>query len=428
MDEKNNMKKVRLLLILFVSGLLLFLSASSNDAEIPKLYLDGNISEMYEKPDVRSISFEYQGGDYHINGFAEIKVQGNSSLKYEKKNYTIKFYTDPDHHEKLKINLGWGPQSKYCLKANWIDKTHARNVVSAKLVTQVQQKYNVLPNAPRNGAIDGFPIEIYSNGEFLGLYTFNIPKDAWQFGMDSNNPNHIVICAEGWEPANVFWGEPDFQTWSVEVGEENEETLEKIKDLFSFVMNSSDLEFKENFEKHLDLDAALNYYVLSDFAYLTDNISKNMLLVTYDGVKWYPCLYDMDTSWGTSWEGDSVHDYENERVKLWINRLFYRMENCFEEDLIERYFELRKSVLTRDHVLEEFNAFNAMIPADSFEKEKNRWGSEIPGYDYLQIEEYLDTVLPILDDKYNDWTSWKAERDQLLEDFFRTYSLSLESE
>ena len=34
------MKKVRLLLILFVSGLLLFLSACSNDAEIPKLYLE----------------------------------------------------------------------------------------------------------------------------------------------------------------------------------------------------------------------------------------------------------------------------------------------------------------------------------------------------------------------------------------------------
>ena len=428
MDEKNNMKKVMLLLILFVSGLLLFLSACSNDAEIPKLYLEGDISEMYEKPDVRSIAFEYQGGDYHINGFAEIKVQGSSSLKFEKKNYSIKFYQDSDHQEKLKIDLGWGAQSKYCLKANWIDKTHARNLVTAKLVSQVQQKYQVLNNAPRNGAIDGFPVELYSNGEFLGLYTLNIPKDAWQFDMDNNNPEHIVICGERWDPSNVFWAEPDFQAWSVEVGEENDETLGKIKQLFSFVMDSTDEEFQADFEKHLDLDAALNYYILLDFAYLPDNFGKNMLLVTYDGVKWYPCLYDMDTSWGTNWRGDSIYDYENERVSLWINRLFYRMEDCFGEELTERYFDLREDILTKEHVMAMFNDFRAMIPEDTFEKEQIRWGNELPGYDYSEIEAYLDTVIPILDEKYADWPSWLMEREQLADAFLQTLEQDLSSE
>lgn len=106
--------------------------------DIPKLYFEGDITQMLEKSDVRSISFEYRAEGQVLSGFAELKVQGTSSLLYDKKNYTIKFYEDAEHSQKLKLDLGWGEQSKYCLKANWIDRTHARNIVTARLVTQIQ--------------------------------------------------------------------------------------------------------------------------------------------------------------------------------------------------------------------------------------------------------------------------------------------------
>lgn len=375
--------------------------------DIPKLYFEGDITQMLEKSDVRSISFEYRAEGQVLSGFAELKVQGTSSLLYDKKNYTIKFYEDAEHSQKLKLDLGWGEQSKYCLKANWIDRTHARNIVTARLVTQIQQKYNVLTQAPCNGTIDGFPVEIYSNGKFLGLYTFNIPKDAWQFGMDEDNPDHIVICGENWFPANLFEAEPDFGSWAVEVGEESEETLQKMKDLFRFVMDSTDEEFREQFEEHLDLDAALNYYVMTDFAYLPDNRGKNMLLATYDGEKWYPSLYDLDTSWGTSDNGRALLDYEEELVEMSYSRLLERIETNFSEELAQRYFELRQDILTKEHIMAEFEAFRDEIPTLSFVKEAIRWGSDairrtedLPGYNYEQIEAYLDTITDDLDAKY----------------------------
>ena len=30
----------------------------------------------------------------------------------------------------------------------------------------------------------------YLNDEFLGIYTMNIPKDAWMFNMDEDNEKH----------------------------------------------------------------------------------------------------------------------------------------------------------------------------------------------------------------------------------------------
>lgn len=378
--------------------------------DIPKLYFTGDISEMLEKSDIRKISFKYVDDAQNVEGYAEIRIQGTSSIYYDKKNYTLKFFEDESFENKLKIDVGWGPQNKYCMKANWIDRTQARNVVTARLAARMQAKYNLLSQAPNHGLIDGFPVEIFNNGEFLGLYTFNIPKDDWQFGMDSDNPNHIVICGEGWDPANLFEDKPDFETWAVEVGEESDETLEKMNRLFDFVMNSSDEDFKAHFEEYLNLDSALNYYVMADLAYLKDNLGKNMLIATYDGMIWYLSLYDLDSSWGTSFDGQSLFEYESTGMDMASNKLFRRMEQAFPGELAQRYFELRKDIISNQSIMTEFESFRKEIPEGSFEKEAFRWSPHpnfkwdaLPGYDYDQIEAFLRCVSDRLDAKYAAW-------------------------
>lgn len=409
MKKKVNLKVIGIVLVILGVSAAAIFGVLWNHTDIPKLYLEGDISEMLEKSDERSISFTYDDGEQKVSGFAEIKIQGTSSVFYEKKNYTLKFFEDAEHENKLKIDVGWGAQSKYCMKANWIDRTHARNVVSAKLVSQMQEKYGLLEDAPRNGAVDGFPVEIYSNGEFLGLYTFNIPKDEWQFGMDGDDPNNIVIGGELWEPANYFLDMPDFTTWAVEAGEESDATMEKMNRLFDFIINSTDEEFEANFEEYLDLDAALNYYVFADLAYLEDNLGKNMLIATYDGMKWYLSLYDLDSSWGAGTNGQTLYPYEEQLLDMSVSNLFARMEKCFGEELAQRYFELRQDVLSNENILREFGAFREQIPALTFVKETIRWGNgvirrpaDIPGYDYSQIEAYLESVSARLDAKYTE--------------------------
>ena len=178
-------------------------------------------------------------------------------------------------------------------------------------------------------------------------------------------------------------------------------SLEKLSRMFDFVINSSDEEFKEHFEEYIDLDAALNYYIMLDFAYLPDNLGKNMLIATYDGKVWYPSLYDLDTSWGAHWSGTKLYEYKEKFAQdCNDNNLFIRMEECFAEELSQRYFELRQDVLTKENVMAEFEAFESGIPASSFRKETMRWGLNIPGYDISQIETYLEEMIPLLDAKY----------------------------
>ena len=400
------MKKCLIVLTLVLSVFAGILGCSNSKTKIPKLYFEGNMEAMEIKSDERMVAFTYEDGKNQLSGNAMIKVQGSSSLQYPKKNYTVNFYTDGRYAEKLAVDVGWGAQSKYCLKANWIDKTHARNVVTAKLAGQMQEAYGLLNDTPNHGAVDGFPVEIYINGAFHGLYTFNIPKDAWQFGMDKDNPDHIVICGEDWMDAVVFKAMPDYEAWSVEVGEDNERTMEKMNRLFDFVLNSSDEEFRNNFNDYLNLDSALNYYIMCDLAYLRDNLGKNMLLVTYDAEQWYLSLYDLDTSWGAYWNGSKLYSYEKDTVDMDRSNLFVRMEKNFGKELAQRYFELRENILSNEHILQEFREFTAQIPEKTLEMERSRWegavegADSLPGFDLEQIEEYLNTVTPRLEEKY----------------------------
>lgn len=151
---------------------------------LPVLHLTGDTTGMSKD---NAVSLDYVYGER--SGTATVTWQGSSSLAYPKKNYTIQF----DHA--FEAVEGWGVQDKYCLKANYIDFSHARNVVSAKLWGEiVKSRENTNANLsalPNGGAIDGFPCIVMLNDDFHGLYTFNIPKDGWLYGMVNNGQTAV---------------------------------------------------------------------------------------------------------------------------------------------------------------------------------------------------------------------------------------------
>ena len=404
--------KKKIYFIIYSAFLIIILKYTQSFAtNIPKVYLEGDIAGMTAKKDEREILLKYTSEELNFEKYTKIKIQGSSSLAYEKKNYTINFYEDDAYSKKTKVDMvqGWEAQSKYNLKANWIDKTHSRNIVSAKIVGKVQKKYGVLDDLPNNGSIDGFPVEVYINNEFLGLYTWNIPKDAWMWNIDETDENQIVLGG-GWYTEYVNFKKElegfDGTGWDIEVGETNQETVDNFNRLVRFINNSSDEEFVRDFDLYLDKDATLNYLVMVYLMEGIDNTGKNMMLVTYNnGQIWYPCLYDLDSTWGTWTDGTLDSSYEilpeNDITDHSTNNLFLRMIKCFPDEISNRWFNLRKDLFTKESILEEFNNFKNSIPEETLKKEQARW-KKIPGYGLEQIEEFLDFRLPYIDKIMND--------------------------
>ena len=375
---------------------------ANTEYKIPKLYIIGNIEGMQDKTDKRQVQVKYESNNINFESYAILKVQGASSLKYDKKNYNIIFYENSDYNKKKEINLKWGNFEKYTLKANAIDPMHYRNTVTAQIASQINKKYGILKSSVNYGSTDGFPIEIYENGDFLGLYTLNIHKD-YLFDMNENNKNNLVIF--GSRPMPLSFVSLENEKWNkyeVEVGEKNQETLDKLNRMIDFVRSSSDEEFVNNFEEYFNKDSVLNYYCYMKFAHLIDNVTKNLMFVTYDGKVWYMIFYDLDYSWGLDYnEENTISDLENEHTAYYIkiSPLWKKFKVLFKDEIEERYKELRKDILTKENIINKMNDFYKLIPDETLEKEYEKWNDR-PTYDKTYIEDYLDNQITFFDKEF----------------------------
>lgn len=393
-------------------------SIEPSDDDIPKIFFNG------EKPTNKTSVFaniEYISKTEHFKGYADIKCQGTSSMAYPKKNYTIKMYTDSTKATKLKKDFkGWGKQNKFCLKANYIDHSHARNIVSAKLWGQVvksRSDFDTLPEelktSPNYGAVDGFPIKVYYNGTYEGIYTWNIPKDGWMNNMDDKLDTHCILCGE--EYNSGCFRTADASLWSDELHDVMPANIvTSFNNFQNFVINSSDDEFKTGLSTYADVNSLIDYYIFQYAICGLDSMGKNQLFFTYDGIKWIASSYDMDSTFGMYYTGQRFvsteyrmqADYESGKNTSSNyngegNLLYVRLEQLFYEEIKARYTELRAGVLSYANIVNEFERFMDVIGKDLYEEDLTIY-TEIPSgatNNIQQIRNYTRNRLIYVDGK-----------------------------
>jgi hypothetical protein len=332
---------------------------------LPILYLSGSTKGM-TKDD--SVDLEYVYGE--MSGTCSVKWQGSSSLSYPKKNYTVKF------DQAFEAADGWGSQKKYCLKANFIDHSHARNIVNAKLWGQiVKQRSNAdarLKALVNGGAVDGFPVIIVLNGKFHGLYTFNIPKDGWMYGMGSGT-KEAIVCADTHCTATQFKGTATLNgDFDLEYAtDENNAGWVKtsLNNLINACINSDGTDLDTTISTMLDWESAIDYYIFTVLVCGHDMTDKNYLLSTYDGTKWFFGAYDMDSTHGLHWNGGSWMPYKgNPSVNEYaaIHRVMNLIRHHKWSEFKARFYELTDSVLSEENVSTMFNNFAGKIPAQVY--------------------------------------------------------------
>lgn len=348
--------------------------------DMPRIYFSEGTLPTSKTATVMKFDYYSKTAAYH--GYVDIKCQGNSSMAYPKKNFTIKPYKDKAKTAKLKIDFkGWGKQSKFVLKANWIDISHARNIVSARLwgdIIKTRSDYatavpELLRTSPNQGAVDGFPVLVYSNGVYQGRYTLNIPKDKWMSNMDDALDTHCILCGENYV-SGCFRALPVINgtDWTDELHDVVPAAIKTSwSNAINFVMTSSDTEFKTNLSNYFDVNSLIDYYIYGLVSTNLDGFGKNQLFFCYDGIHWIASVYDMDSTWGLYWNGSKIlptdyrrNQYEDYAAHNTSNLLYDRLEQLFIAQLKTRYAELRKDVLSASHIIQKFEEFNEVCPKD----------------------------------------------------------------
>lgn len=386
------------------------------ELDMPKVFFNGD--KPTDKTSVHA-TIEYISKTEHFKGYVDIKCQGTSSMAYPKKNYTIKMFSDEARSTKLKKDFkGWGKQSKFCLKANYIDHSHARNVVSAKLWGQVvksRSDFDTLPEelktSPNYGAVDGFPIKVYYNGTYEGVYTWNIPKDGWMNNMDDKLDTHCILCGE--EYSSGCFREANASLWSDELHDVMPANIVTSFNAFqNFVINSSDDEFKTGLSTYADVNSLIDYYIFQYAICGLDSMGKNQLFFTYDGTKWIASSYDMDSTFGLYWNGQSFvsatyrmqEDYESMGSGRPGNLLYIRLEELFYEEIKARYAELRAGVLSYANIVNKFERFMDIIGKDLYAEDLTIYTAIPSGNtnNIQQIRNYTRDRLTYVDGKIEE--------------------------
>ena len=341
--------------------------------DIPILYLTGDTAGMSK--DV-AVTLNWVYGEN--SGSCTLKWQGNSSLAYDKKNYTIKLDNA--------IDIGYGTQKKYVLKANYIDFSHARNIVSARIWgMMVASRKNIigkLASSPNYGAVNGFPVAIMLNGKFHGLYTFNIPKDGWMMNMGSGT-QECILCADHstatqFKGEATLVGETDFEVEYIT--DENNTAWAKtsVNRLINSCINSNGGDLDTTVAQYLDWESAIDYYILVALVDGHDMTDKNYLLSTYDGTKWFFGAYDMDSTYGLKWDGSyfskaSYGDHTSFVNYANTHRVMELIKRFKTNALKARYAELRADVLSESTIAREFERFACSIPSRLLDEDRNVW-------------------------------------------------------
>ena len=369
--------------------------------DMPRIYFSGAM--LPTTKDYRTLKMKYSSKTKEFECYVQIKCQGTSSMAYDKKNFSIKTYEDEEVSKKLKLDFkGWGEQYKFVLKANYIDLSHARNVVSAKLwgdCVKTRSNFDELPQelkeSPNLGAIDGFFVKVYHEGVYQGRYTFNIPKDPWMTGMDEDNENHNLLCAENYgsgcfqAPAII-----DETDWTNEIHKVTPTHIHtRWNEIIDFVRFSTDEDFRNNLGDYFDVESLLDYYCFQDLVCGLDSMGKNQIYITYDGMKWLATAYDMDSTWGLYWDGQYIvntayrmqKDYET-GVNGTVNLLYDRLEKLFTQELYDRYQVLRKGPMSLTNVVDKFESFTNACTTELINEDFDQF-PYIPGKEFNNIKQ-----------------------------------------
>ena len=283
-----------------------------------------------------------------------INAQGSGSLRLPKKNVSIDLLNEDGSDFVLKIGR-WVSQSSFHIKAYYEDITRGLAAVcydiwddmlavdgvksnavwkKALIGADVGTAHNLMysednltkrmDNEPVNHPL-GFPCVMFLNGEFYGVFSWQLKKHRDNYAMKKNNNSHIHLDGNGLGYAGFFGGTIDWTGFEVRNPKglknmdgtsydgDNPQEIQAgpVKDaivrLSLFIENITEVynehgadstQFKNMFEEYFDPQNVCDYIVFSDFISNVDGVDRNWQYITYDGLKWWICPYDLDLCFG----------------------------------------------------------------------------------------------------------------------------------
>ncbi|HGN8976408.1 TPA: CotH kinase family protein [Klebsiella pneumoniae] len=361
--------------------------------------------------------------------YSSISVQGDSSAAYPKKNLNIGLYIDDKYDDLFTLKIGdCLPHDEWVFKANWIDHTNLRNLMSYHLWERMMASRDGWPkrdidnyyvgktgldemDTRATGYPVGYPCVMYINGDFYGIGALTIGKKKENYNIPKNNPAQIMIVMGGWKPITSMYDNAhvtDSDTIEIKAPKTvSEETLGYLQTWDTFA-NLAQADFTQQAPEHLDTRNVVDFYLLLAVVGATDlfagNSAKNAIFYTWDGTKWYFGPYDLDTTYGLHYNGTQISYAANSAPKTDSGTFWKKILVTYADELAARYAELRdKDIFSVNCLYDIATELTSKYTHELDSAEINTWPTKpsltVTSRD--QIFSWFNDRLAYLDSKFN---------------------------
>ena len=403
--------------------------------------------------------YDFSGNYFKVKAY--LNAQGASTMADPMKSCAIDLFSDDWGGNSFEIKFGsWVPQDGFHLKALWKDALKTIQPVCYELGNQITTFLNVRSNRfqiqSNNTLIGGtgntgedfsqalcmpsqFPVELYLNGEYYGLFLWSLKKHRKNYSMDKKDYSSILIdnvggmfnnddfnwltaeiknpktliCVDGKKydsdnhmgeliGADTIAGEQytfcklneattgtdTFETTSVAYDPSNKDMVNtaKTKSIIEYC-NAGFKEVKDAVgtdakktaaEKYFDIDNILAYIIFCELTYNQDGWYNNAQITIFDKKVGYN-IYDCDSCLGKSWGGI-----------LWTSSLSREViadsnptgviKSLYKSELESMYKKLRDSnIVSVTNCNKIVDDWGNRIGSEALERSINRWNTS-PSY------------------------------------------------
>lgn len=385
------------------------------------------------------IQFYDMQGNY-FRKFIEMDIHGRTSALYKKKNYTFDFFNDAEHLDAFTIKFGdWVSMDSYYFQGWYSDAFRGIDIIEYKLYQQIistrgclkdkPYKYHILKNLSSSGNEDskelennfeknalctpmGFPVVMYLNDEFWGIYTIMLKKNRANFRMNKKDYNAVMLDLDNGDIVNGIKNWESFEIRNPKtlicmdgtkydgdnpkelIDESSEKYSSSNKDMVNTVKTKNAIisladsynlvkeavtnkksndEVKALIEKYYNVDYVIDYLIFSNVIQNTDGWGGNWQWTTWDGIKWNPNPYDLNASLGIDAFGMTAHSPNQGLYKSAITSYVY---DYYIDEIKSRYKYLRDSnIISIENIMNIFESWIKRIGTDNYAKEFKKWNS-----------------------------------------------------
>ena len=311
---------------------------------------------------------------------------------------------------------------------------------------------------------DGFPCIVHLNGSFYGVFSWALKKHRDNYMQNKSKPENIQLDGDIYDTfmynGSIDWdvvngtkassggGKDGFEfrnpkslicidgtkydadtnrkelidssSESYDSSNKNHILTNKVKAYYSTLttyiptlkkMEEQSVEasaIKNKIQSYFDVDSLIDYLIFSDIVTNVDGFRKNWQWITYDGVKWAVCPYDLDGILG--WSGWNELSPTSDRRGTSLDLPTGWVIKYFDTELCERYKTLRTDVLTVKNIFGLVRDWCSRIGASNFEKDLSKWPQTPEIYSPFK-EKHIDNIYRV--------ENWLVARLKKCDEFYK---------